>query len=195
MNMKKDVTNEEMKGILSDYVKMKFATLNDLTSKGYYKGFEEFLKSEELYKFITIQYKDGIEDENRNEFAMFFDKSSEFKKYVVYTVNVKTLEVDILLIEDDFKKVSRYFFGLKFFYEYFDFEDNLDDGEILKAFDEDGVIVNYVDKIENNEIVSTIELNEYRLNKGLKPIYFNTLDVEDFFKVHSTFKFGNNNTI
>ncbi|HPT73204.1 MAG TPA: hypothetical protein PLE74_13090 [Candidatus Cloacimonadota bacterium] len=188
--MKKDITNEKMKGLLSDYVKLKFVTFNDLTSNGYYKGFEEFLKSEELYKFITIQYKDGIEDENRNEFVIFFDKSSEFEKYVVYTVNVKTLEVKVLLIEDDFKKVSRYFFGLKFFYEYFDFEDNLDDGEILKACDEDGVIVNYVDKIENNEIVSTIELNEYRLSKGLKPIYFNTLDVEDFFKVHSTFELG-----
>jgi len=174
--MKKNVTNEEMKGILSDYVKMKDGTIDDLISKGDYDGLDEFYKSEELKKFRTICDMDGMEDENGNEFVMFFDESSEFEKYVVYTVNVKTLEVGVLLIEDDFKKADRFFYGFKYSDNYFEIEDNLDDGEFLMSNEEDGVCVNYVEKIENNEIVSTIELNEYRINKGLQPIDFNPLE-------------------
>jgi len=173
---KKDVTNEEMKGILSDYVKMKNETLIDLTSTGDFKGFEEFFKSKEFNKFQTIHDIAGLGDENGNEFVLFFDEFSELEKYIVYTVNTETLESDILLIEDDFKKAERFFYGFKYSDKYFEIEDNLDDGESLMSSIEDGVWVNYIQKIENDEIVSRIELNKYRLNKGLKPIDFNPIE-------------------
>jgi hypothetical protein len=105
---------------------------------------------------------------------MYFDDSNEFKKHFVYTVNTETLEVDVLLIEDDFKKAERFFYGFKYSDKYFEIKDNLEDGESLMSSKEDGVWVNYILKIENDEIVSTIELNEYRLNKGLKPIDYNS---------------------
>jgi hypothetical protein len=178
--MKKNVRNEEMKGILSDYVKMKFETIDDLLSKGDFKGLEEFYKSEEFNKFETIQDIYGMEDENGNECVMFFDDSVHFKECFVYTVNVKTLEDNILLIEDDFKKAERFFYGFKYSDKFFEIEDNLDEGESLMSQKEDGVWVNYILKIENNELVSTIELNKYRLNKGLKPIDYNPL--EDSYK-------------
>jgi len=178
--MKNQAANEEMKAILSDFVKMKFETMNELFSKGDYKQLEEFSKSEEFNRFQTIQELGGFEDENGNEFVMFLDVSYEFNKHFVYTVNTKTLEVDVLLIEDDFKKAKRFFYGFKYSDKYFEIQDNLDDNESLMSSKEDGVWVSYVEKYENGEFVSTIELNEYRLNKGLKPIDYNP--IEDKYK-------------
>lgn len=172
--MKKDVvTKEEWSSVLSDFIKMKFGALNDFASKRDFKGLREIYKTEEFNKFNTIDEIYGLGDENGNDFALSFDVSIEFEGYVVYTINNKTLEVDILLIEDDFKKAERFFYGFKYSDKYFEIEDNLDDGESLISCIEDEVWVNYIQKIENDEIVSQIELNEYRFNKGLKPIDFN----------------------
>lgn len=170
MHTQNQLDTDVLKVVLSDFIKMKFGMLDELSSRGDFQKMQEFFESEEYNKFQTIQDLDSFEDENGNEFVLFFDDSKEYQTHIVYSVNVETLEVDILLIENDFKAASRFFYGFKYSDKYFEVHDNLDDNEGLMSDEEDGVRVCYVQKFENNEIVSTIELNQYRLSKGLNPI-------------------------
>ena len=166
------MTNEALKGILSDYVKMKFETIDDLKSKGDLNGLEKFFKSEEYNKFHTIHDTEDMVDEFGNKLVFFLDKIRLLEKYIVYSVNVETLETNILLIDDNIIKPVMFFHRINFSDKFFEIVDNLDDDENFFSCKEDGVWVNYVQKFGNGEVVSTIELNEYRLNKGLKPIDF-----------------------
>jgi len=172
---KKAVTKKEMIRVLSDFIKMKFGVINDFVSKRDFKGLREIFKTEELNKFDTIDEIYGMGDENGIDLILSFDASKEFGGYVVYTLNIKTLEVDILLIEDDYKKAGRFFYGFKYSDKYFEIEDNLGENESLMSCNEDGVWVHYINKYVNNEVVSTTELNEHRLKEGLKPIEFNPI--------------------
>ncbi|MCB8999341.1 MAG: hypothetical protein H6540_04635 [Bacteroidales bacterium] len=174
-----DLNHEEMKVILSKHVRMISEKTEELVAKRDYKQLNEYVMSDEYRKFDKIADME-LEDEEGNGLILYLSDGFNNKQVIVYTVNVKTLEVDLLLVEEDYKKAERFFYGFKYSDKYFEIEDNLDEGESIMSEIKNGVWVNYVLKIENDEFVSTIELNEYRLNKGLKPIDFNPM--EDMYK-------------
>ncbi len=177
--MKNQTANEEMKAILSKHVKMKCEKTEELVAKKDYKQLNEFVMSDEYRRFDKIADME-FEDDEGNGFILYLADGLKNREVIVYTVNEKTLEIDLLLVEEDYKKAERFFYGFKYSDKYFEIEDNLDDGESIMSEIKNGVWVSYVQKFENDEFVSTIELNEYRLNKGLKPINFNPM--EDMYK-------------